>query len=296
MKPIILKFKNTPLFLYLLLAIGLLIRIYASFSVPLIGDEEIFIQEAHKLTFSIANISKIFIPNINTQHPHLPIFIAKIALNIFNNTTWVRIVFSFIATLGILFIYKTLLLTNNSRIAILSTLLLITSEAHIGFSRFTLEMSCLLFFSACIIYYFFKGVLTQKKSWWIFTGSFLGVSFLNHELTALFLPTFFIYLAFNKKYRFILKEKNFYNFCLLFFLIITPYLIWHIFNTSNNLYVARKVSLSPRRAIYTRSILLNRHSCKPWSCRASPDTYVLIFYRLCHNLSKLIVYQIINWC
>lgn len=216
--------------LYILL-IGILIRLFSSFQLKAVNQDEINkVNLAQTISFNINNIN-FPIGNTKQRNPLLSSYLANISMRIFGETLFgARALIAILCCGSLLYIYLLVKQHLNSKTAILSLILLILSQYHISISRMVKCESAFFIFIPPILYYYTKCLNEHLNKNYIILGILFGLSGLAYEATYLLAILLITFTFLNKDYRPVLKEKKFYAAVLTSMIIISPYLIWSISN------------------------------------------------------------------
>ena len=160
------------------------------------------------------------------KHPPISAFAVELIYLIFGAQDWAYYFLSQIFVI-IAFIYVWKFseeFFNNKIFSLISVLIL---EAIVFFNYTTPEFNvyvCQLPFRALTVYYCWKSIQTNKIINWILLGVFSSLGFLSHYsfiFLLLALSIYFIIYSSKKKF-----QNNFLIPVIVFFVIISPHLIW----------------------------------------------------------------------
>lgn len=229
------RYKSRYLFLIVitLFAAAFFLRLYASTTVPLTGDEEEKAKFARQISFSPNNLN-LPVGTRLISAPTLSVYIVKLGFSIFGESKFGgRFFFVVLGTLSLYFIYKLVSGMLGIETGFLTLFFLAFSQFHISSTRLIENDGLSLFFASLIIYCFFKSLRTERKKWVYFTGIFLGIGFNAKVIILLLVPVFLIYILSTKKYRIWLKHKDTYLALFLMLILIAPYMWWSLRNYFN---------------------------------------------------------------
>jgi uncharacterized membrane protein len=150
--------------------------------------DEAFTGIAIKESFS-GMISMI----INDVHPPLYYIALKIFSSFFNYSVFGIRLFS--AIFGVLCVWMAYLVTKelfNKKAALWSSFVVSVSPFAIQYSQEARMYSMLVFLILASAYFFFKGISTGGRKYFIFWGIFTGLSMLTHYMGIIFSSTYFV--------------------------------------------------------------------------------------------------------
>lgn len=221
------RLKKKFFLILLFLLVALFIRIYAASTVPLVDcDEKEMFNLVKKISFSYHNL---FLPigDLEVENPLLFVYMLKLWVIFFGEETVVmRMLPVVLGTFSIFFIYKLVEKNLGEKQGFLVLILLAFSQNHIGKTRLILTGAAYFFFIALTLLLFFKALRTERKKYVFLAGLTIGLGFLVYEGMLLLLPIFFIFLLWEKRYRFWLKRKDVYISLFIVLILISPYVIW----------------------------------------------------------------------
>ncbi len=162
-----------------------------------------------------------------SKHPPLSAFAVEFTYRIFGNNDWAYYLLSQIFVLtSFYFVWKfSNKILENEKYSLLSVLLL----AGIYFYNFTtpefnVNLSQLPFW-ALSVYFFWKGLNSNKNINWVLFGVFSAMGFLSKYLFIYILITLFIFFIFNyQKYR--KSLKGYLLSILISLILLIPHFIW----------------------------------------------------------------------
>ncbi len=162
-----------------------------------------------------------------SKHPPLSAFAVELFYFTFGNNDWSYYFLSqLFVIVAFFFIWK---LSNEIFEDKIYSLLSVFTLSGIFFYNFTtpefnVNISQLPFW-ALSVYFFWKGLNSNKKIYWTLLGFFLALGFLSKYLFIYLIASFFIYLIINFK-KFKKFIPNFILSLFVFLIILTPHLIW----------------------------------------------------------------------
>lgn len=201
-----------------------LLRITFTFISPLRGDELEYTVIAKTISFNSQNLN-LPVEDPLVKHPLLAVYAIKASISIFGDNGAAYRLFALIAgCLTLIILYKFLLKTQSATAGLLGLMLLGLNVFHIGAS---IANSLTMFFSICVIYLFWKGIIENKMWPIIGSGIVMGMGYLNKEIIAGLLVCFFLYgwIYHNNKKLFF---KKIFVLLLTFFLTLLPYIVYII--------------------------------------------------------------------
>ncbi len=165
------------------------------------------------------------------KHPPFSAFAVEIFYQIFGANDWSYYLLSQIfVVVTFYFVWKFSFEIFNDKIFTLLSVLLLSGIYFYNFTtpEFNVNVSQLPFWALCV-YFFWKGINTNKKINWVLFGTFSALGVLSKYIFIYLLAALFIYLIFNYK-----KLKKFIPYYLLslfiFFVLLIPHFIWLIKN------------------------------------------------------------------
>ena len=161
------------------------------------------------------------------KHPPLSAFAVELFFLIFGSNDWA---YYFLSQLFVIvaFIYVWKLsneILNNKELALIS-LLVLEGIYFYNFTtpEFNVNISQLPFW-AMAVYFFWKSLETNNKSFWVLFGICSALGFLSKYLFLYILFSLFLYLLFNfKKYK--KHINNYFYSVIISLLILTPHFLW----------------------------------------------------------------------
>lgn len=192
------KIKNLHLesekyYIYLILLLGFVLRLRN------ILNRDFWYDEAFTGIAVKENFWEMIQITINDVHPPLYYILLKI-FSYFGDYSVFSIRF-FSVILGILGIWSVYLFTKelfNKKAALFAGLITAISPFAIQYSQEGRMYAMLSFFSLVGTYFFFRGLRTQNKKYFIFWGIFLGLSALTHYMGFIYSLIFYlVFVAYN---------------------------------------------------------------------------------------------------
>ncbi len=184
-----LHLKLEKYYIYLILLLGFVLRLRN------ILNRDFWYDEAFTGVTVKANFWEMIRITINDVHPPLYYILLKM-FSYFGDYSVFSVRF-FSVILGILGIWAVYLFTKelfNKKAALFASLITAISPFAIQYSQEGRMYTMLSFFALMGAYFFFRGLRTQKKKYFIFWGIFLGLSALTHYLG--FIYSLIFYLVF----------------------------------------------------------------------------------------------------
>ena len=289
-------------FLLILIFFAIIARfIKLDYAPPHLSNDEIGAAYA---AYSISKTGKDgtdqFLPLLWQSHggygSPLAVYIPMGSLVIFGNNDFaVRFPSAVLGSLTIVLIGLLVMeLTKNSKLALVTSLLLAISPWHFTASRWALESNYALFFIVLGIYLFFHG-LNKSKSWVIIV-SFFAFALSIYSYYTEWVLTPLIILSLIVFYRKVMTRKIYYSGIILFGILLIPLLINFVQNInssraysefiSKDIAVSRLLAENPN-PIVKQQIILNAVLDK-YSSYSSLD---YLFFRGAKILPKENPYQ-----
>ena len=165
------------------------------------------------------------------KHPPLSAFVVNIFYIIFGPRDWAYYLLSQICVIvSFLFVWKLAEVFFLNKIYSLLSILVL--ETIVFFNYTTPEFNvyvCQLPLKAATVYYFWKSVNNNNLNYWLITGILSAFGVLTHySYIFLIISLLVFFIFFVKKNN--LQIKNFFISLSIFFLILTPHLMWLVDN------------------------------------------------------------------
>ena len=165
------------------------------------------------------------------KHPPLSAFVVNIFYIIFGPRDWAYYLLSQICVIvSFLFVWKLAEVFFLNKIYSLLSILVL--ETIVFFNYTTPEFNvyvCQLPLKAATVYYFWKSVNNNNLNYWLITGILSAFGILTHySYIFLIISLLVFFIFFVKKNN--LQIKNFFISLSIFFLILTPHLMWLVDN------------------------------------------------------------------
>ncbi len=162
-----------------------------------------------------------------SKHPPFSAFAVELFFKIFGNNDWAYYLLSQIfVTTSFYFVWRFSNEVFENRILSLVSVLLLSGIYFYNFTtpEFNVNVSQLPFW-AMSVYFFWKGLNSNKKIDWILFGIFSALGFLSKYLFIYILLALLIFFIFNlKKYN--QSIKNYSLSIIISLILLTPHLIW----------------------------------------------------------------------
>ena len=165
------------------------------------------------------------------KHPPLSAFVVNIFYIIFGPRDWAYYLLSQICVIvSFLFVWKLAEVFFLNKIYSLLSILVL--ETIVFFNYTTPEFNvyvCQLPLKAATVYYFWKSINNNNLNYWLITGILSAFGVLTHySYIFLIISLLVFFIFFVKKNN--LQIKNFFISLSIFFLILTPHLMWLVDN------------------------------------------------------------------
>jgi 4-amino-4-deoxy-L-arabinose transferase-like glycosyltransferase len=165
------------------------------------------------------------------KHPPFSAFVVEIFYMIFGPNDWVYYLLSQIfVIIAFIYVWKFSNEIFEDKLYSLFSVLVLSGIYFYNFTtpEFNVNVSQLPFW-AMTVYFFWKGLNSTNKIYWILFGVFSALGFLSKYLFIYLLATLFIYFFWNyKKYKKFVA--NYLLSIVIFLIILTPHLIWLLEN------------------------------------------------------------------
>ena len=161
------------------------------------------------------------------KHPPFSAFAVELFYLMFGNNDWSYYLLSqiFVIT-SFFFVWKfSSEIFEDQKYSLLAVLIL-TGIFFYNFTtpEFNVNISQLPFWASCV-YFFWKGINTNKKKYWVFFGIFSALGFLSKYLFIYLLAALFIYFIFHfKKFKKI--YPNYLLSLIISLIMLVPHFIW----------------------------------------------------------------------
>ncbi|HLC89859.1 MAG TPA: glycosyltransferase family 39 protein [Patescibacteria group bacterium] len=228
---------NQPLnWLWLILVLAAIFRFFSLGQADVIGDESTYSFRALGYLDYFAEtqstpISWFVSPPWWTKfsfhdHPPLNFLLNFLVLNFFGPTAWaIRIVSALAGVISVWLIYLIGKKIFNEQIGLIAALILAVNNFMVWLSRIGLQESLLISLILASFYFFILAL--EKQKFLSLAFLFFGLSFLTKYTAIFILPIYLLVIIFKKREW--LKSQQFYLSVLLFFLIISPIIIYNFF-------------------------------------------------------------------
>ena len=139
----------------------------------------------------------------------------------------------FFALIGSIYWYKLILKMYNMNIAFFSSVLLITAQPILLYSKMVMLEIPSLALIIISIYYYYKYIVDRERKDVYWCSIFMALAILTKQ-NAIFLPLLFIaHSVFNSKYD-LLKVRDVWISIIIFILLITPYNLFVLHHTASS--------------------------------------------------------------
>jgi 4-amino-4-deoxy-L-arabinose transferase-like glycosyltransferase len=208
------------------LAASLWMRLHLATTKPYLPDE---VERSFKLANSISwSPELVNLPIRGVDHPALPSYFVKLSRSLFGwSPLGQRLVHILTGLLTLLVVFRIADEWSGVVAARWAAGLLAFNEYHIGVSSYATAKGPFLFFVALALYAFTRFLTGERRSSLYLAAGFTGVAFYAKEHAALLLPVFLLTLA-QARYRRRLRWTGFLTTALVFFVVISPDLIWNM--------------------------------------------------------------------
>jgi len=227
------KINKEILFIVFLLFIAFILRFIAATNMPLVEDEGMKILLADKISFNLSNLN-IPIGDEKLTHSFFPVYLVKLGFVLFGKSMISgRIFFVLSGTLSLCFIYMLVKERWGKDVGLLTLVLLVFDQFHIGEVSLIRDECLLLLFCSMSMYFFFKAIYDNSKFFYLVALS-LGLGFLCKEIVLALLAIFAVYALLKKDHGFRFSSKDAWIALFLIIIVITPYLWWCLRNNFIN--------------------------------------------------------------
>ena len=161
------------------------------------------------------------------KHPPFSAFAVEFFYQIFGNNDWSYYLLSQIfVTISFFFVWKFSNKIFKDKIFSLLSVLILSGIYFFNFTtpEFNVNVSQLPFWALCV-YFFYKGINSNKKIDWVLFGVFSALGFLSKYLFIYLLLAFFIYFLINLK-RFKKIISNYFLSIIISLVLLTPHFLW----------------------------------------------------------------------
>ena len=224
--------KNT-VWLLILLATGCLLRSML-INAPFTEDERKNVIIARTIVMDEQGIN-LPVEDQYVTHPLLNLYATKAGIDLLGDTVAGIRFFHFIfGSLTLLLIYL-LAGQMGRKEALWAVLILALNQFHMHVSIKAENNSILFFLTALSIWVFYKSIQSERKRLFLCLGPLCGMAFLTKGISLLTPAAFTLFIILDKPSRRWLKFKETYWTVFLFFLTITPWIIWVLNHGSEQL-------------------------------------------------------------
>lgn len=270
--------RTELLIIFILVAIGFSLRLYASFVVPPIHDEPEKIKIAEEISFD-ANSLNLPLGNERTRNPLVLPYLMKISSLIFGkNTMAMRFPSVLLGSLMLPILYFLVRMFIDRKTALLCLIFATFSQFLIGSTRVVWEDGILPFFAVSVIFLVQKAVDTKKRSLLFSAGLVFGLGLMVKGTFIILLPATVFYLFVYHKNRRVFVKKDLLWFMIVIGVIISPNVYWNIANKCINY------------SAYTKEAELSAFSLIPTALYLGE---IVVFCM--HHLSDRVVYLVTSW-
>jgi 4-amino-4-deoxy-L-arabinose transferase-like glycosyltransferase len=161
------------------------------------------------------------------KHPPFSAFIVKLFYSIFGSNDWAYYLLSQIfVIIAFIYVWKLSNEIFEDKIYSLLSILILSGVYFYNFTtpEFNVNVSQLPFW-ALTIYYFWKGINSNKKMDWALFGIFSALGFLSKYLFIYILASIFIYFLFNLN-KFKKCIPNYFLAIIISLIILSPHFYW----------------------------------------------------------------------
>ena len=177
------------------------------------------------------------------KHPPFSALVVKIFYTIFGSNDWAYYLLSQIfVVVGFIYVWKFSNEIFEDKIYALLSVLILSGIYFYNFTtpEFNVNVSQIPFW-ALTVYFFWKGLNSKNKTYWILFGVSSAFGFLSKYLFIYLLVSLFIYFFWNlKKHKKFLP--NYFLSIVIFLLILTPHFIWLFENNFTTIFYGLKRS------------------------------------------------------
>ena len=213
---------------FIILVIAFLFRFHYATRIEFESEDEVAkFTLAQGISFQV---NHFFVPLGSEKlfHPPLNQYLIKIGF-LFGgiNPLSARLPFILLGTLSLLFIYLLARQGMGSRGGVFVLLLA-------SFDQYLIQMSILITervyisFIPPVIYFFYRGLQTGKRRYFVWLGIILGLGYLGKESILLVLPGFGLFLFLNPRFRKYFFRREIYTAFFIAILITAPNIIWNL--------------------------------------------------------------------
>ncbi len=170
-------------------------------------------------------------PRMGFRAPLLPYLLSSLYL--FNLGFLVNFFMVYVGSLSVCLVYLLGKKMFNKNVAIYSAILFLLIPLHVIYSAKILTGVLFTFFVLLTFFSFWKGYEEGDKKYKVLFGVFLALALLSRYTALWIMPVFLLYfLARDKSFKF-LKDKFLWYSILTFFLTLTPWFIYGMFEYNN---------------------------------------------------------------
>ena len=224
---------------WLILAIGIILRVLFMITAPLVDDERISIYSANQIGFYFTEpAASVFLEY--HPRPFLSWYINKLGLNLFGDgKLGGRFFNSLFGVATLLLGYFFVKRNFGTKEAMLAMFLFAVNTFFITHAIMVGEEAPFLFFSLGAIFLFVEAIHKKRFSLSVLSGAAAGLAWLSKEHAFLLLPPIFLWSIISKER--IYRVRHFAMFLLSFSLVVFPHILWLAIN-SRSLHTADRIS------------------------------------------------------
>jgi len=214
----------------LIIIIGFLFRLYASFNVPFSDQEIEKIAFAHEINFTKSNVTLPMGSQVTENPPLLP-YLMKISFLLFGESKLSAQLPNIVLGTLLLFIIYLLVKENlNITVALLTLVLMSFSQYCISNARHAEENGIILFFAGCVLLFIQRALIFRKKYFLWLAGLFMGFGLLTKGTMITWLPVIIFYVFLDPAQKKIFNKRDLLIFVLIIAMIMLPNILWNMNN------------------------------------------------------------------
>lgn len=229
-----------PVMLWLIVAVGLTLRLLGAWYGNLMFDERAHLALAQTIDFHPDRFHLVF---RSLDHPLLSIYILKLSGLLFGESNFgLRILHVLFGTATIVPVYLLGCELQNRNVGLWAAALLAVDQFHASWSRMFMPEVIMLFFWSLAMLQISRAVRSRRAVDFIWLGVWLGLAYLGKETGILLLPVAWAFLLVCREHRSLLWDRKWYLAHAAFVLVIAPDILWNLAHFSES-YLQRDAQL-----------------------------------------------------
>jgi len=222
--------KIEILVVLLLVIIGFSLRLYASFTVPLVFDEAKKINLAKEINLAGEDLNLPLGSRVTQNPPLLPYLVRVSFLTFGENIAALRLPSVVLGSLTLLILYFLVRTYLTKEVALCCLILTTFSQFNIGSTRIAWEDGILPFFTVSVIFLIQKALHSPRRIYPILAGLTMGLGLAVKMTFLTLLPAILLYLIFYSRKKGAFRISDLLLFFLMIAVVISPFVYWNLKN------------------------------------------------------------------